>query len=484
MKNLILIIFFFLLFLSGRLSGQEITFEYLLSLPLNEQFSDIVEAPDGTIYFSTRINTVEQPNIKKALLVKLDIYGNFIDSAVITYPGKSIYISHIFSSDSGQFVIVASIYDTIGTRKNAGIMLSGMNDDFTMFDQTIYFFPPSYTLDGLSSNLQANGNIMVGGAVEVNNHTPRPFLYEFNNDFDSLKAKFYLDDFGVVSHIKRITDGKYWFTKDIHEQYQLVDSAFNYVSDQKIPDNLTANFGVKWDTDTSFYLLGDKVWPEPSHNLGFIRQYHPMDTTGHLFNQWGVSDTIDFPAAWNGIDFKNKDSIFIGGTRYFWLGWYNPWPSWFIVLQTDSMLNIRWERFYGGDAYFVMCNLIAAHDGGCLVAGTRYDYLHVTEQQTDIIILKLNSEGLITGNEEHPSIKMQEALVFPNPGTNKIKIRVAVQYPESMFRLFDMNGKQLLSQQIQGRFGTVNTTFLKPGTFIYRITSDDGLNESGKWVKQ
>jgi len=209
-----------------------------------------------------------------------------------------------------------------------------------------------------------------------------------------------------------------------------------------------------------------------------------MDTTGHLFNQWGVSDTVDFPAVWNGIDFKNKDSIFIGGTRNFWIGNYHNWPSWFIVLQTDSMLNIRWERFYGGDAYYLMCKIIAANDGGCLVAGTRYDYLHTTEQQRDIIILKLNSEGLITGNEEKPSIKIQEAIVFPNPGTSEIKVRVAAQYRQSVFKLYDINGKLVLTRNIISKWGEANTAFLNPGTYIYRITSNDGLYESGKWVKQ
>ena len=68
-------------------------------------------------------------------------------------------------------------------------------------------------------------------------------------------------------------------------------------------------------------------------------------------------------------------------------------------------------------------------------------------------------------------------------GTNEIKVRIATQHSESLFQLFDMNGKQIVSQEIIGKWGTINTDFLKSGTYIYRITSKQGLYESGKWVK-
>jgi hypothetical protein len=148
------------------------------------------------------------------------------------------------------------------------------------------------------------------------------------------------------------------------------------------------------------------------------------------------------------------------------------------------MLNIRWERFYGGDAYYLMGKIIATKDGGCLVGGMRYDYQNTSELQTDVIILKLNEEGLLVGNQKTPAIVMHEAIVYPNPGTTEIKVRIAAQYKESLFQLFDMNGKQVASKKIAGKWGTINTSFLKSGTYVYRISSEDGLFESGKWIKK
>jgi len=484
MKIKISIFFFvFSFFLKSCVLCQEITFEYILSTDFDERVSDIFESQNNNIYITGVFTNILHPYNNYGLILKLDKYGELIDSIHIGFPGKGMYINNFHPIDNQNYLIPTSIYDTLGTFKNSAIVFYNMDNDLNLTNQITNYLPPEYRCTSFVSEIEENGNILVGGSIYYNSNTPRPFLYEFNSDLDSLKAKFYVNDYGVVSHVKKLHNGNYWFTKDLHKEYQLVDSSLNYLSSQKVPENLTANFGVKWDTDTSFYLLGDKIYPLPSHNLGFIKQYHPIDTTEYIFNEWGVSDTIDFPAAWNGIDFKNKDSIFIGGTRNFWFWFYNN-SSWFIILQTDSMLNIRWERFYGGDAYYVMCNLITTNDGGCLVAGTRYDYQHVTEEQTDIIILKLNSDGLLVNTDEKPVIQMHEALVYPNPGINEIRVRVAAQYPQSLFRLFDMNGKEVLEQKISGRFTTVNSTFLKPGTYIYRITSSDGLYETGKWVRQ
>jgi len=155
-----------------------------------------------------------------------------------------------------------------------------------------------------------------------------------------------------------------------------------------------------------------------------------------------------------------------------------------MLFQTDSQLNVRWERFYGGDAYYVMRNLIATRDGGCLIAGTRYDYLNDPVPQTDIIVLKLNSEGLMVSQNELEESLLREAIVYPNPGSEAIQIRLAVQHPKALLELFDSQGKLVLSQQLHNKESRINTAQLPTGTYIYRLSAATGLNESGKWLKQ
>lgn len=484
MRYITAIVSFFILFISVCIKGQSTTFEYLLSSPAGEFIFDVVESVDNNIYYSGHFTTPDQPNKQYGLIVMLDSDGKFVDSVHISWLNQSMSIQRLFLKENGEFVTVATIYDSATSYKKSGICFSNMDAALNLSNQKEYSFPSSPKFVNLSVNISPYGNILAGIALREPPSVPKSYFYVFSGNFDSLQARFYPDESRIITHIKHLQNGHYWMLNDLLDQYEVLDSSLNIVAEQHVPEVLTANYGVKWNSDTSFYLLGDQFVPHPPHSLGFIHQFHPTDTTGYIANHWRVSDTVDFPALWNGIDFQNKDSIFIGGTRNMWAGYYNPWPSWFVVLQTDSMLNIRWERFYGGDAYYMMGKVLATHDGGCLVAGTRYDYLNTTEQETDIIILKLNSEGLITGLPENAEINMTEAIVYPNPGNEEIKVRIAAQHKQSVFELFDLNGRLVLNENFTGTDGIVNTTFLPSGTYVYKITNTSGLNETGKWIKQ
>ena len=479
-----LCLFITLQIISGNLSCQQTTFEYISGAPNNMFSYDLIESPEGNILFCGSFSTLEEPNKKISFIVKLNEDGQFMDSINTTYANYSSFCASIIAYDSTGLIMVDGVFDHGNSKKDAKFVLNNMDNDFYILDSKVYNIPQDYGLEFLSASTDFNGKIMVGGAVWDDHNVLRPFIYVTDDQFDSIIGKFIIERIGIPWQMKSLSNDQYWFARVAGGRYFLLDSLLNVITTQQVPDFISSNLGVKWDTDTSFYLMGCKIYPDPGYNLAFIRQFDPIDTTGHLFNQWGISDTIDLPAATNGIDFINKDTIYIGGSRDIYTGIYNKWPSWFIILQTDSLLNVRWERFYGGDAHYVMGKIIAARDGGCIVSGMRYDYQNVPEEQTDIVILKLNENGILVGNEEHPSMQMRETIVYPNPGTNEIKVRIATQHPETLFELFDMNGKQIASQEINGKWGTINTAFLNPGTYIYRITSKQGLFESGKWVRQ
>lgn len=486
----LIFIAFLLLLTQMATRAQVTTFDYLFSTNDNEILIDIVEDKGGNLFAAISTSPPDRKYKKDVLYLMISDYGILEDSIRWAHPLYSLSIYELLWDNSTEEFISASIFhDTTVLRLNGGLIVSRMTKELIFYDSVTYYFPWNFAPIDLTSNLNIdNGNLLLAGGYSLDKKLPKTYIYELNEDLDSVKAKFHTEnqDMGVIWDIRAISGSSYWALKALTYEYYLLDSEFNKVSEFEIPENTGGNISLKWDTDTSFYMLGDKIYPDPSHNLKFFKQFHPFSTDDLITNEWGISDTIDFPAAWQGIDFITNDSIFIGGTRGF--GYYNHYhhtePSWFIILQTDSLLNVRWERFYGGDAYYMLTNILATKDGGVVIAGTRYDYENSTEQQTDILFLKLNDDGIIVNDNEIPSIKMHEAIVYPNPGTTEIKVRIAAQYKESTFQLFDMNGKQVASENIIGKWGTINTSFLKPGTYIYRISSEDGLFESGKWVKQ
>ena len=469
-------------------SGQTTTFEYLLSNPSsNEIINDIYEAPDGFIYgvgFVTKPN--EYSYKANGFILKLDKEGFFVDSSKLCISNKRFCIDNILSDNDDLFVLSGYSSDTInGWPNNKGccIELKKINSNLEVLSEKTFTFPPDYGYWNMLTRRGKNDDLLIGGSIFPYN-IPYIFFYVIDEQFDSIKANFYVDSTRTCYAIHQVNDSSYWLIDGIRPDYYTMDNILNLTSHKyAVPHWINAPYGNKWDTDTSFYLVGE--WNDgPDDDIGFFRQFNPIDSTNNLFNTWGTLDTLDLPASWEALDFNTIDSIFIGGSTNIWAGNFNPWPSWYFIIQTDSNLNARWERFYGGDAYYVMHKIIASNDGGCIVAGTRYDYQNVTEEELDIHILKLNSEGLLVGTNENPAIEMYEVLVFPNPGSNYLKVRIAAQYKQSSFKLYDISGKQVLSQQITGKWGDVNTTFLKAGTYLYKIYNHKGLHESGKWVKQ
>jgi hypothetical protein len=467
--------------------GQTTTFEYLLPTQMSEIVFDILEADDNFIYI---VGTQTRPHNglykSKGMVVKLNFLGQFIDSALYFIPEKRYLITDILLDGTNRYLLAGmstdSIPDNSFSYANVSIELKIINSYLDIIESNCYPFPSNYKSSNIVAYRGSSDNILVGGTIKPE-YTPRMYFLVFNSNLDSLKSKIYLDKFRTCYYIRQLNDTTYWICDGEKSSYYLIDENLNITDYDYARPHWNYTPGIKWDTETSFYLAGQ--WNGgPDDDIGLYKQFDPIDSTGNIFNSWGTTDTMDIPALLNSsLDFKNKDSIFIGGTTNFSF-YFAQAPSWYFILQTDSNLNVRWERFYGGDARYTMSCIKASNDGGCIVAGNRYDFLNDTIEQLDIHILKLNSEGLLVNTPEHPGIEMHEAIVFPNPGTNQIRLRIASQYRHSTFDMFDINGKLVISKRISGKWAEINTGHLSSGTYVYRIYSMEGLSESGKWIKQ
>lgn len=172
------------------------------------------------------------------------------------------------------------------------------------------------------------------------------------------------------------------------------------------------------------------------------------------------------------------------GSAYRIVGGGRSIDSWFFLNKLDSNLEVQWQKFYGGDANYMLWNLIATQDGGCLMAGTRYDYITQTNLR-DIIIIKVDSSGLVTGIGEEPvGITAHDAVVYPNPGDDNLKVRSGPQITGAVFEMHDMSGKPVAVAVLTGSITEINTRGLPSGTYTYRIVYNNRKVESGKWMKR
>ena len=489
-----IILLFILLLVSVSLQSQEKSFEYLLATELDEVAYDIYEDTTEHNYVLTGSTQNSGLNHWKGLFIRISDEGSFIDSVTISDNSQSYFMHTIVKGFNDSLVFYGVKYDTgvfHTEHRNLSLVFYITETDFLPIDTILFPISDSYYyFQSYIRKLSNNKLIALGSIVDTVYHVSRPnfFLYEFSESFDSVRLIIWHDSLGSGQDIKLREDGNYWAIINGFDTYRphyyTLDTSYNILSKEIVPNSVTDPFGIKWDSDSTFYITGE--WNGgPDDDIGFMYQLqtNSEDSVECNFNSWGTIDSLDLPAVKGGLDFNDKDSIFIGGMAL-WFGNFLPVSNWFFILQTDSLLNIRWERFYGGDAYYTMWKLIATSDGGCIAAGSRYDYLNTDKQQRDLYVLKLNKEGLLVGDIESPNIQMQEAIVFPNPGTNELKVRIAAQYPNSVFELYDLSGKLVLTKSIAGKWGEVNTSFLPSGAYIYRVFNADGLFETGKWVKR
>ncbi|MCK9453130.1 MAG: T9SS type A sorting domain-containing protein [Bacteroidales bacterium] len=469
------------------LYSQQTTWEFKIKTPEYEYFNDVIQTQDNKIIltYTTILSAAGEDDI--ASVIQLSSEGNVLLENHFSHLNRDLYINNIF--DSIDFLYLIGSYSNKDQQKTqAGIAFYKMDKNLNLLDSSFFDFPPSNRLFALHANV-AKDEYLIGGSYYINpNSWGSPFFYTFSHEFDSVNAIIFpeVSQNGYFNKFKKLSTNDYWLAEIAQRKYYQLDSNLLLIEKHPNLTYLPGSIGIKWDSDTTFYSVGEIIKPQSNINLGYTRQFHPFDTTGSLSKHWNISDTVDFPAFRESIDFNNKDSIFIGATRN--LSVQNPYfaqqASWFIILQTDSLLNVRWERFYGGDAYYVMGKIISTHDGGCLIGGWKYDYQNSTTNQTDVILLKLNSEGLLVGQNELQKSLLREAIVYPNPGSEAIQIRLAVQHPEALLELFDSQGKLVLSQQLHEKESRINTAQLPFGTYIYRLSAATGLNESGKWVKR
>lgn len=280
MKIILISIASFLLFFAHIVNAQQITFEYSLVSPNDELVYDINETVENEILFCGSVAQTTNRYYRSMLIVKLDNFGNLVDSTIYSISGRSTFARRLLVKDTNSFVIISMISDTLITRNETALGLYNLDLDINVSNETIYNFDSIYLLEEISAGILSNNNILASISLRIHPHVPKSYFYEFNSNFDSIRSKYYPDGSRTISHLHELSHNNIWTLNMLLNKYELLDSALNIVSAQNVPDMLTSNFGVKWDTDTSFYLVGDGMGfsPLPSHNLGFIRQC-PGDET-------------------------------------------------------------------------------------------------------------------------------------------------------------------------------------------------------------
>lgn len=180
------------------------------------------------------------------------------------------------------------------------------------------------------------------------------------------------------------------------------------------------------------------------------------------------------------MDFYYPSCIYVCGDQPMSMGTWVPAPTWIAIAKMNQDLELEFEKYIGGDSHYNFSTVTAASDSGILISATRYDW-NTQDYERDVIILKLDMNGCITGIQNQNSFKVSTAIVYPNPGSEEINIRTALK--NTIFEMYDMNGKLIITKNLNQNITKINSISLKPGTYTWMVYNKTEVYDTGKWIK-
>jgi len=317
------------------------------------------------------------------------------------------------------------------------------------------------------------------------------FLFKLSYEGDSLAYRAYEgDSAGWAQSITYNPDSTaYW----LHNEWGHYQSGGSRISCIEVNENLEQTgvyyyygpymppFTSKLMPDRTLISAGYSVMPNPET----VKYFITVIKYDSLFNQLYLRnltnpDTNSRAGEMISVDYYDPSCIYVAGTHNL-QGLSGHEPSWFYVTKMNDTLGIDFEKYIGGDDYYWLYSVVATKDGGVLLAGTRAE-VGAPDFHRDGYIIKLDSTGCFVGLAENSGIQIKDAIVYPNPGRDKLYVRTALK--NCIIRLYDMSATEVLTAPIDRHITEINTWRLKSGAYVYIIEQNDRVVEKGKWIKE
>ena len=198
----------------------------------------------------------------------------------------------------------------------------------------------------------------------------------------------------------------------------------------------------------------------------------------------GSNDTMVRCAAFNAIDYRVSDSVFLCSYQERDANYLGDivivMRNKIFLKLTDNDLNPIWEQAYVlGPEHYHPSYLLATSDGGCLLTGRVY--YDTSMEDVDLFVFKVNADGTvgmkeIIGEEQIPYI------YWPNPTQNELYLQYSPDIQPKQIELYDLQGRMVRSQSKS--LESLNLQGLPAGTYTMRVMLEDGKVFSDKVVKE
>lgn len=165
------------------------------------------------------------------------------------------------------------------------------------------------------------------------------------------------------------------------------------------------------------------------------------------------------------------------------LGWGDQ-DSKILLTKIDTLGNTIWIKSYGHkDHYYILRDVLATNDGGCLLTAAIYEY-GLNNKKKDVILIKVDSNGVSTWTRTISKPKL-DVKIFPNPSTDYINLSISGGKERiKQITIFDMQGKQVLVESINSSETKLNVSNLAKGVYVIEGVSESGNSFTEKFLKE
>jgi hypothetical protein len=480
-----------ILFYSSYIFGQNNSFIKIISTENSEYVSASVEIPDEGYIISTTEN-IENKVIQK--FIKINFSGDTLISHSIASIYSKSWIPQLILMKDGTVMGIGEQSDILNNNNKLWVLK--FDTELNIITDKKYDVP--YNIYKIGTCVDHFNNVIVNGYYydTDNINMEDVFVFRLSEDGDSVNYKRlqYPEPQYSQSIMEKLDHTGYympiWGRMNSLNLYLAnmveLDYNFNITFEDSITNNVGFHNNIKKFNDYQYILSGQTWFPSASFDNEFIA-VEKLDANYHSANYRRIGpylvDTVTYPAWIQNLDFIDTTSMFCGGTVNLQAYPNQGNHSYLILANLDNALNVKWQFFYGLDKYYEMHGLLSTTDGGCLLLATFFNFTQLGSDR-DILLIKVDSNGLITSMNSEPEFKISNAILYPNPGTEYINIQSGPQITGAEFYMFDMQGKPVLNEKINNTQLKVNTTNLSPGTYPWQIVFKNNVIESGKWIKK
>jgi len=456
----------------------------------NEVAVHILVDDEGFTYLNLRKDTIDAPIPYHSEIIKLNPEGEIIAKWKPQKQDTTISIDEMVFSSNGNIIAASSGVSRYVNRydKTLNTCIFSLNTNLELNWEKSYQYEQDSTDKSTKYLLElSNNNFILAGTSyypywwEENYEI---YILEFSNSGDSIKFEYfphYISE-PVWDFTFNMDSTSYWihmsnpdYTMPETAIIKEIDFVYDSINVRYYPTNHgTRKNIILYRNNTILYSSHDLFDGSDETQINAVI----LDTNLNVVDECIMTDGEKhaYDARKKSLDFIDPNRIFIGGTYDFPI---NYQPHWLYVAILNSELELVEEKYFEGDYYDDMYSISATPDSGAIICGYRL-FIKEDTLNRDAWVLKLNYD-FIMGNKATSIPNLHHALVYPNPSSDFLTIRSTLK--NSIFSLYDSNGKLTFETPIQEHITEIDVQDIKQGIYFYQISKNNILMDSGRWVK-